>query len=232
MMLILLADDHTLVRENLRDFLQTLALEVVVLEAETLPEAEAVTSRISRVDLIILDLMMPGMNGLSGLQRMVTRYPDVPVVILSGSARREDIVGAIRLGAKGFISKTIGGKAMLNALRLILDGETYVPSSLLTGAGDSGYADSPGSQAGRFQNRQPQHLTRRQQEVLAHLVRGHTNKAIAEELNLKEITIKIHLQGLFRKLGVSNRTQAVAVALQGGVKPYPFSSSTGFDGSP
>ncbi len=108
---------------------------------------------------------------------------------------------------------------MLNALRMILAGETYVPSSLLTGAGDSGYADSRGSQAGCFQNGQPQDLTRRQQEVLAHLVRGRTNKAIAAELNLKEITIKIHLRGLFRKLGVSNRTQAVAVALQGGEKP-------------
>lgn len=227
-MLIVLADDHTLVRENLRDFLQTLAPEVVVLEAETLPEAEALTSRTSRVDLIILDLIMPGMNGLSGLRRMVTRYPDIPVVIMSGSACRDDIVGAIRLGAKGFISKTIGGKTMLNALRMILDGELYFPSSLLTDAEDSGYADSRGSQAGRFQNCQPQHLTRRQQDVLTHLVRGHTNKAIARELNLKEITIKVHLQGLFRKFGVSNRTQAVAVALQGGVKPYSFPSSTGF----
>jgi two-component system nitrate/nitrite response regulator NarL len=90
MMRILLADDHTLVRENLRDFLDGLAPDVVVLEAETFPEAETIASRHARLDLIILDLMMPGMDGLAGLRQMLKQKPNVPVVILSGSTSCPD----------------------------------------------------------------------------------------------------------------------------------------------
>ncbi len=218
MMRILLADDHTLVRENLRDFLHGLAPDVVVLEAETFPEAETIASRHARLDMIILDLLMPGMNGLAGLQQMLKRKPDVPVVILSGSTRQRDIVGAIELGAKGFVPKTISGKAMLNALRMILAGETYVPSAVLRAAvAENGDDEPAGGLGGGAMDGPAQKLTRRQQQVLDLLVMGHTNKRIAKELDLKEITVKIHLQSVFRKFGVSNRTQAVALALQRGM---------------
>ena len=218
MMRILLADDHTLVRENLRDFLHGLEPDVVVLEAETFPEAETIASRHARLDLIILDLMMPGMDGLEGLRQMLKLKPNVPVVILSGSTRQRDIVGAIELGAKGFIPKTISGKAMLNALRMILAGETYVPSAVLrAAAAENGDDALAGGLGGGAKGGPAQGLTRRQQQVLDLLVRGHTNKRIAKELDLKEITVKIHLQSVFRKFGVSNRTQAVALALQRGM---------------
>ncbi len=218
MMRILLADDHTLVRENLRDFLHALAPDVVVLEAETFPEAETIASRHARLDLVILDLMMPGMDGLEGLRQMLKLKPNVPVVILSGSTRQRDIVGAIELGAKGFIPKTISGKAMLNALHMILAGETYVPSAVLQAAAAENGDDALAGGLGGGAKDGPAHrLTPRQQQVLDLLVRGHTNKRIALELDLKEITVKIHLQGVFRKFGVSNRTQAVALALQRGM---------------
>ncbi len=217
MMRILLADDHTLVRENLRDFLHALAPDVVVLEAETLQAAEKIASRHGRLDLIILDLLMPGMNGLAGLRHMLKRKPNVPIVMLSGSTRQKDIVDAIKLGAKGFVPKTISGKAMLSALRMILDGETYVPSALLRAAAESGYGGVQGAGIDSAEAGARHKLTRRQQQVLDLLVRGHTNKKIAKELNLKEITVKIHLQSVFRKFGVSNRTQAVAMALQRGL---------------
>ncbi len=219
MMRILLADDHTLVRENLRDFLHALAPDVVVLEAETLQAAEKIASQHARLDLIILDLLMPGMNGLAGLRRMLKRKPNVPIVILSGSTRQQDIVDAIELGAKGFVPKTISGKAMLSALRMILAGETYVPSALLRAAAENGYGGAQGTGVGSAEAGARHKLTRRQQQVLDLLVRGHTNKKIAKALNLKEITVKIHLQGVFRKFGVSNRTQAVAMALQRGLAP-------------
>lgn len=217
MMRILLADDHTLVRENLRDFLHGLAPDVVVLEAETFPEAEKVASRNARLDLIILDLLMPGMDGLAGLRRMLKRKPNVPVVILSGSTRQRDIVGAIEMGAKGFVPKTISGKAMLSALRMILAGETYVPSAVLRVAAENDRDGLRGDLVGGAEDGLAQKLTRRQQQVLDLLVMGHTNKRIAKELDLKEITVKIHLQSVFRKFGVSNRTQAVALALQRGI---------------
>ncbi len=218
MMRILLADDHTLVRENLRDFLHALAPDVVVFEAETFPEAETIASRQAQLDLIILDLLMPGMDGLGGLRQMLKMKPDVPVVILSGSTRQSDIVGAIEMGAKGFVPKTISGKAMLNALRMILSGETYVPSAVLrAAASEYGDDDRAGGLGGGAWGHPAKNLTPRQQQVLDLLVRGHTNKRIAQELDLKEITVKIHLQSVFRKFGVSNRTQAVALALQRGM---------------
>ncbi len=190
----------------------------MVLEAETFPEAEKVAARNARLDLIILDLMMPGMNGLAGLRRMLKRKPNVPVVILSGSTRQQDIVGALELGAKGFVPKTISGKAMLSALRMILAGETYVPSAVLRAVpAEDDRDDLRGDLVGGAEDGSTQKLTRRQQQVLDLLVRGHTNKKIAMELNLKEITVKIHLQSVFRKFGVSNRTQAVALALQRGM---------------
>ena len=167
MMRILLADDHTLVRENLRDFLQALAQDVVVFEAETFPEAETIASRQAQLDLIILDLLMPGMDGLGGLRQMLKLKPDVPVVILSGSTRQSDIVGAIELGAKGFVPKTISGKAMLNALRMILSGETYVPSAVLRPAAAENGDDEPaGGLGGGAKGRPAQNLTPRQQQVL------------------------------------------------------------------
>ena len=218
MMRILLAGDHTLVRENLRDFLYALAPDVVVLEAESFHEAKTVASQNARLDLIILDLLMPGMDGLAGLRHMLKQKPDVPVVILSGSTRQKDIVGAIKLGAKGFVPKTISGKAMLNALRMILAGETYVPSAVLRAAvAENGYDEPAGGLGRGAKDGLAQKLTRRQQQVLDLLVRGHTNKRIAKELDLKEITVKIHLQSVFRKFGVSNRTQAVSLALQRGM---------------
>ena len=218
MMRILLADDHTLVRENLRDFLYGLAPDVVVLEAESFHDAKRVASRNVRLDLIILDLLMPGMDGLAGLRQMLKRKPNVPVVILSGSTRQQDIVSAIEMGAKGFVPKTISGKAMLSALRMILAGETYVPSAVLrAAAAENGDDERAGGLGGGAKDGLAQKLTRRQQQVLDLLVRGHTNKRIAKELDLKEITVKIHLQSVFRKFGVSNRTQAVALALQRGI---------------
>lgn len=217
MMRILLADDHTLVRENLRDFLHGLAPDVVVLEAATFPEAETIASRHARLDLIILDLLMPGMDGLAGLRQMLKLKPKVPVVILSGSTRQRDIVGAIEMGAKGFVPKTISGKAMLSALRMILAGETYVPSAVLRAAAENDRDGLRGDLVGGAEDGLAQKLTRRQQQVLDLLVMGHTNKRIAKELDLKEITVKIHLQSVFRKFGVSNRTQAVALALQRGM---------------
>jgi len=209
---ILLADDHTLIRENLRDFLQTLDTDVSIFEAATLQEAEETASRQSSLDLIILDLMMPGMNGLKGIQHMVEKYTGIPVVILSGSVIQENILGALDFGARGFIPKTIGGKAMLSALRLILSGETYVPTQALAGAGerlgDETISKEEGNQAGPLKD-----LTDRERDVLSLLVKGHPNKIIARELGLKEVTVKVYLQAVYRKLGVSNRAQAVGTAL-------------------
>lgn len=128
---VLLADDHELVRSGLKFYLERLASKVTVIEAATFEEALVNSSQAPQLDLIILDLKMPGMNGFAGLEMMRARFPKVPAVILSGSVRRGDVLAALAAGAAGYIPKTLSGKAMFNALQLILAGETYVPSIVL-----------------------------------------------------------------------------------------------------
>jgi len=212
---ILLADDHTLIRENLEEFLHRLGPDVTVIQAATLDEALDATAGQRKFDLILLDLMMPGMNGLMGLHKMRDRLPDVPVVMLSGTTNQEYIKGALKAGAKGFIPKSISGKAMLNAVRLVLSGETFVPFLALDG-GEDPAADSAAQPS--FPADSPlAALSRREREVLGYLLRGYPNKKIANQLKLQEVTIKAHLRNVFQKFGVSNRTEAAATAYRLGL---------------
>ena len=213
-MQILLADDHALIREYLREYLGRLAPDVEVWEAGTFVEALDIALRRPHLDLIILDLVMPGMNGMAGLEEMRARCPEVPIAVLSGMTDREDIVAALRAGAQGFIPKTVSGSAILNALRLILSGDTYVPKSVLEEAPDSGLADEERGNA----EWKRVNLTPREWDVLTHLTKGLSNKAIAIALDAQEVTVKAHLQSVFRKLGVSNRSQAVIKALDLGMR--------------
>jgi len=214
-MRILLADDHRLVRDGVKSFLARLDDDVSVIEAASLDEATDKADGDDGLDLIILDLVMPGMNGLSGLVRMRALKPDVPIVIMTGFFRRDDVLAALERGAHGFIPKTLSGMAMTNALRLVIDGERYVPSRVL-GDGHS-LAPGFGESAVAFGFEGPLgELTQRQREVLSRLVRGSTNREIADALGLKEVTVKVHLKGVFRKLGVTNRTQAARLALEAG----------------
>lgn len=209
----LLADDHDLVRETLKFFLERFDPEVKVTEARTLNEAMEAGSKLNKISLVLLDFRMPGMNGFSGLDAMRRRFPDVPVVIISGFVGREDVIEAIQHGAAGVIPKTLGSKAMLGAIRLVLAGETFVPSMVARDEfeitddliGSEPPAESPIST-----------LTAREREVLRILTTGLTNKAIGEKLGIQEVTVKLHLRGIFRKFQVSNRTQAVRMAIQSG----------------
>jgi two-component system, NarL family, nitrate/nitrite response regulator NarL len=211
-MRILLADDHDLLRDTLEVFLQRLDPQVQVFHARSFPDALDQASRAASLDLILLDLRMPGMNGLAGLEVMRQRYPAVPVVVMSGEVSRDIVFSALGAGAAGFIPKVMGGKAMLNALQLILSGERYVPDLVLSsgqpwdddGAGRSG-SDNPLSK-----------LSRRERDVMALLTKGHSNKEIAKALQIEAVTVALHLSSIYRKLAVANRTQAVKVAMQHG----------------
>lgn len=212
-MRVVLADDHELVRSGLRFYLERLAPEVSVVEASTLEEA-LTAAKTATTDLIILDLTMPGMNGTAGLEQMRARYPNVPLVVLSGRTGREDIMGALNRGANGYLPKTLSGKAMLAALRLVLSGETYVPSILMEERARSGVrsSDQPGAAPGLDA------LTERERDVLDFLCQGKSNKEIARDLAIREVTVKVHVGNIMRKLGASNRTQAVRLALDSKAK--------------
>lgn len=210
---VLLADDHELVRSGLKFYLERLASKVTVIEAATFEEALVNSSQAPQLDLIILDLKMPGMNGFAGLEMMRARFPKVPAVILSGSVRRGDVLTALAAGAAGYIPKTLSGKAMFNALQLILAGETYVPSIVLPDSDSMPGQPDAGKDAAAGDNALSK-LTPRERDALALLTQGYSNKEIARRLEIEEITVKVHLSGVYRKLHATNRTQAVRIAMQ------------------
>lgn len=217
-MLLLLADDHALVREGLKHTLAELAPGVELLEAANADEVIVHLAKTDAIDLALLDLVMPGSNGFELLTRVCDSFPDLPVVILSGSADPGKMRKALDIGAAGFITKTATAEVMLSALRLVLAGGIYVPPDTLKTRG-SAEPEPTVPTTGKPASPGPQHstLTNRQRDVLHHLGQGRSNKQIARELDLSENTVKIHVAAVLRTLGVDNRTQAAVLARSKGI---------------
>ncbi|HEU0071470.1 MAG TPA: response regulator transcription factor [Alphaproteobacteria bacterium] len=202
-----MADDHEIVRRGIRDYLQLLEDSVTVHEASSLEDVLHLLDSLGGAELVILDLNMPGMNRFAGIDIVRRRVPGVPVAILSGSVERNDVLRALEAGAIGFLPKLLGGEAMISALRLMLSGERYLPSLILDADGSVGDTRPP----------QAMHLTEREGQVLRHISIGLSNKEIARELGIQEVTVKLHVKALFRKLQVTNRTQAARRAIELGL---------------
>lgn len=203
-MRILLADDQELVRETIAAFLRQQP-DITVDVARDLPQAVDKVRSAPRFDLILLDYMMPGMNRLGGLQAMRQAAPGVPVAILSGAAPQVVAEQAIAAGAAGFVPKTISTRSMLAAIRFMAAGEVYAP---LASQGRPEPAQATGTAT----------LTGREMDVLKRLCQGLANKEIARDLGLQEVTVKLHIKTLYRKIGARNRTHAVLIAREMGVE--------------
>ncbi|SIS84181.1 two component transcriptional regulator, LuxR family [Insolitispirillum peregrinum] len=221
---VLIADDHELFRDGLRLVLNELGPDVEVVEASCYEE---ILSRIDNgpvVDVLLLDLVMPGRTWTDVLRSLKERAPSLPVVILSASEDRRLVLEAVRLGAAGFIPKTSSSRVMLSALRLVLSGGVYLPPTLIDEPSPmSAHAQDPtAALAGLSHHGVPlastaEHgdvspLTPRQREVLALLGQGKSNKEIARILDLSEGTVKLHVTAILKALNVSNRTGAVVAA--------------------
>jgi DNA-binding NarL/FixJ family response regulator len=211
---IVLADDHPLIRDGLRLLLTSLDTKVVLYEAASFDEAVAAVRAAPQLDLVLLDLKMPGMDGILGVREICRLVPSVPVVVLSGQFGRDEVHAVLRAGARGFIPKAVGASVLTCALRLVLAGEVYAPASLLL-QGAAPPMPSPPSPASLAA------LSPREREILAHLIEGETNKEIARRLDLQEITVKIHLRNVYRKIGAANRAMAVRIALSAGWSAAP-----------
>jgi DNA-binding NarL/FixJ family response regulator len=204
---ILIADDHVLVADTIAMYLAKLDTDVVVDKAASIDEVAAIAERGERYDIVILDLRMPGMNGLNGLTKTRALFPGTPVAIMSGFAEPQSVDDALRLGAIGFLPKMMSGRAMLGALRLMLSGERYVPGSIMESA-ENPRPSAAATTAG---------LSRRELDVLRCLKSGLPNKRIAQELGIEAVTVALHLRNAFRKIGAANRADAVRILIERGI---------------
>lgn len=198
-MRILLADDHEMVRDTISAYLQTEGRAATITVADYGSAMKALSTK-GPFDLVLLDFSMPGMNGLEGLSDAIKAFPDQGFAILSGTAPNRIAQEAVERGAIGFIPKSMGAKSLVNAVRFMIAGETFVPASAL---GDTGEASETAF---------TKQLSKREREVLSGLCRGNSNKEIARDLDLQEVTIKLHVRTLCKKLGAKNRTQAAVIA--------------------
>ena len=216
-MKILVVDDHPLIREALKQVLSTLDSDIQVLEAQSVKEGFAVLKAHPDLHLILLDLGLPGEDGLESLPLLRERAPQVPVVVFSASDHPDVVRRAIDAGAMGFIPKTSSNALLVNALRFVLAGGVYLPLEVLRqpSSASSGIAESP---PGGSSGLRELGLTQRQAQVLALLVQGKSNKLICRELNLAEGTVKVHVAAVLKTLGVASRTQAVLAVSRLGIK--------------
>jgi DNA-binding NarL/FixJ family response regulator len=200
----LLADDHPLMREGIRQVLSQLAASVEVIVARDYPTLFAQTSLHPDLDLALVDLNMPGFTGMQGIRQYRNCYPDIPLVVLSASESPHIIRSALEAGALGYIPKSAPADRMLAALQQVLSGNPYVPYHL-----DQGRAAPHTPDPAELKALQHHGLTARQLDVAHLLAQGCANKAIGGMLSMSESTVKVHMAAIFRALGVSNRTAAV-----------------------
>lgn len=231
---LLIADDHTLFRDAMTQYVERsnpgstvgcfANLDEVLKHLEASVEGTV-------PDLVLLDLNMPGMQGLSGFATFREKFPKIPVALLSGVAEPEDVQRAMDLGAVGYFPKTLSGRALLKAIELVLAGEKFIPvDSKTNGLMPSYYNDATAnrlpvslplktnaSALPRPMLASKIKLTPRENDVLVGLCRGQSNKDIARNLGLQDVTVKLHVRSICRKLEVTNRTQAVLKSFELGL---------------
>lgn len=200
---ILIADDHDMVRDTIAMFLDAKG-GTTTESASDLPGALERIKKSGPYDLVLLDYTMPGMKGLSGLRAVLDANVGNPVGLISGTATRLIAEQALELGAIGFLPKTLQAKSLVNAVHFMAAGEIFVPVSFMSGKENPEETD--------FERG----LSERERQVLRGLMCAQSNKEIGRDLELQEVTIKLHVKTLCRKLNAKNRTDAAIIARDAG----------------
>lgn len=207
---ILIADDHPLFREAIHNVIRDGFPDSEILGTADLDSALALTLEHDDLDLVLLDLNMPGMHGLNGLINLRNEAPTIPVVIVSAEQDKQIVLQAITYGAVGFITKSSPRAQMTEAIEQILNGNVYLPSDIIrsqkSGRRQTSY-NEPSIPPELLQA-----LTRKQLLVLERMTKGESNKQIAYNLDIAETTVKAHVSAILRKLNVHNRVQAILSA--------------------
>ncbi|MFC1695213.1 response regulator [Pseudomonadota bacterium] len=204
---VIVADDHPLFRTAIKEALEAEQGETRFLEANSFESLQKLVDEQQEVDLVLLDLHMPGVSGFAGLVYLCKRYPSVPVVIISANEDPVVIQRALQHGAAGFIPKSSSIETITTAIAAVLMGEIWSPETTAS--------DLPGNNVSEVElAERMSKLTPQQFKVLMMMSQGLLNKQIAYELGVSEATIKAHVTAIMNKLGVNNRTQAVLAASQ------------------
>lgn len=211
---ILLIDDHFCAREGVACLLKQIFPELQVFEAENFDQGLAIAGKMP-LNLVLLDLQLPDKDGLSGLRELRDRFPDLCVVMFSGVNERELVFEALRMGAMGFICKSVSRQVFTEALRDVLSGKVYLPASIIgvTAATHvtNGFGMRPVSDPLELG------LTLREFEILRWLVTGLSNKQIAKRLGIQEQTVRNHLRPAYHKFGVTRRTELLLKVFEQGI---------------
>ncbi|MEO8740327.1 MAG: response regulator transcription factor [Casimicrobiaceae bacterium] len=211
-MRILVVDDHPLIQVALRHVLTEIESTVELFQAHDSVAARARLAERPDIELILLDLALPGSDGFELLRELRVDWPGIPVLVLSATHDRDTIEMALDMGAMGFIPKTANARQLIDALRLVLSGGIYVPTDTGSVEGIRMRPVSRPSELG---------LTMRQADVLKLLVQGKPNKLICRDLRLSEGTVKVHVSAILRALNVHTRTQVVIELARRGVRLEP-----------
>ncbi|QKZ05306.1 response regulator [Pseudomonas eucalypticola] len=206
----LIADDHPLFREAMARVLVDAFVGCEVLETADLETTLAMSGGHDDLDLILLDLNMPGMHGLAGLLTLRNQAPTIPVVIVSAEQDKQVVLQAITYGAAGFITKSSPRAQMTTAITQVLDGDVYLPADIIRSTASR--PPQPGTAVPGLTVELLEALTRKQLQVLERMAKGESNKQIAWHLDIAETTVKAHVSAILRKLNVHNRVQAILSA--------------------
>lgn len=215
----LIADDQPLFRDGLRLLLRELNPKAEIAEAATLDDAMRAAQGARDLRLVVLEVALPGSQSFGGFERLQTLIPATPIVLLSSTHDDGRIMEALRKGARGYLIRSSSREVIRLALSLVLAGETYIPADVIADIAQHPSSVPPSQPAEARNNTAIGALTPRQREVLQFLLDGLPNKAIGLRLGLDETTVKSHVRQVMRKLGVHNRTQAVLLAMQLGLRP-------------
>ena len=218
---VLIADDHALLREGLRRILELEPDIEVVAEAADGETAVALATEL-RPDVVLMDVTMPGGGGLAATRAIHDRLPGVDVIVLTIHDDDEYVIELVNAGATGYLLKDVDPARLMDAIRRVKDGETFIAPNLVTKVfqqlqrrDEAKHASAAASQHGRAGGREP--LTERELEILQLIVDGYSNKQIARSLYISEKTVKNHVTNLLRKLDLSDRTQAAVYAIRTGL---------------
>lgn len=209
-MKVLIADDHWMIRSSLKRAIEQLNASLEIIDAASFEEASDLLNKHPDIDLMFIDLVMPGLSEFEGLRSLRANYPDIPIAVVSVHEDRDHIVHAIAEGVIAYIPKSAGGAEFINALTLVLNGGVYFPREILQG----GRLHSPlplsteQNKAGPPpRGRNLPILTTREDQVLELLKRGVSNAGIAEQLGLSASTVRVHIHNLGLKINLKDRSK-------------------------